>query len=199
MHEQLVNRGFYDAFALSPFWQNTARQLKPSITIFSGSLAEAVVETAEQLAGMPDVFDYGNQAALVQNGGLTVLSQDRLAHELGLRIRYVGFNQYGREVAINPPLNLVKQLLALGKDRSLKRLSGIIDSPVVLADGTLLSLPGYDSRSSSTWLLPRISSQKFHRSRAMLNFPRPLTRSGILSASFHSFRLRLVEECLRPC
>lgn len=198
LHEHFVARGLYEALARSTFWQTTARQLKPSITIFSGGLAEAVVETAQQLSGMPDVFDYGNQVALVQGGTLTALSQDRLAHELGLRIQYVRLNRQGQEIAINPPLNLVKQLLALGKDRALKGLLGLIDSPVVLPDGTLLSLPGYDGRShlylAPVWdHLPEIPSQPSHAElfealealwHPFRQFPfvSPLARGGMLAA-----------------
>jgi hypothetical protein len=157
--ERLVAGGFFEAFQKSNFWQKsdapnltasvhaTQTAKRPIIRVRDGRLADAVVVTADHLAKMPDVFDYGNQIALVRGKALILLSQDRLAHELGLRFQYTGLDFDGRNKPINPPLNVVKQLLDLKTERRLKKLSGLIDVPVVLPDGTLLSDPGYDSRS----------------------------------------------------
>jgi hypothetical protein len=47
----------------------------------------------------------------------------------------------------NPPLAVVKDILTLGAWPGIPQMEGIIETPVIRADGTILSEPGYDAVS----------------------------------------------------
>lgn len=202
LHEQLVARGFYEAFEQSNFWQDAPSTgdtmsrhddeitALPVVRVPAGGLAAAVVVTAAHLAKAPDIFDYGNQVALVREKAICVMGQDRFAHELGLRFRFLKPTPMGGMGRVDPPLDLVKQLLALGPERRLKKLLGLINNPVVLPDGTLLSLAGYDSHSqlylAPAWdRLPEISSQPSHAelSEALETLWHPFKQFPFVSAA----------------
>jgi hypothetical protein len=148
------------AYEASTFWNappaaiGLAAGNRTRIQIFAGQVTNAVIMTTTHLAAANDVYDYGDQIALVRDGAVLVLSQDRLAFELGLRFQYFKVGRDNNETNVNPPLNLVKQLSTLGRERRLATLRGLIDMPIILPNGRLVSEVGYDP-ASELYLAPQ--------------------------------------------
>ena len=67
------------------------------------------------------------------------------------------FQRFNRKrnlwVDVDPPLQLVRMILARERRWTIPRVSGIITTPTLRPDGSLLSAPGYDPLSE-LYLLP---------------------------------------------
>ncbi|MBK8970501.1 MAG: hypothetical protein IPM37_03700 [Hahellaceae bacterium] len=82
-----------------------------------------------------------------------------MAYILGSTIQYWNWKKVGdnmTDVNEDPPMKLVKSLMAMPS--SLKPLEGVIDAPLVLKDGRLLTTVGYDPES----LLYLVSNEIWH-------------------------------------
>ncbi len=107
----------------------------------------SVFERARQLVRV------GHSMAGPDGSGHPVIEQlgrDALAGELASAAWFV--TVCGRERAqrrISPPEAIVRDILARGSWDGLPSLSGIVETPVVRPDGSILSEPGYDP---PTWL-----------------------------------------------
>jgi hypothetical protein len=141
-------------YEASTFWKldeslgaNAVLNPRAEIPIEAGGIAAAVLETARVLANAGDAFDFGDQIAIVKGQSIIVLTVDRLTFELGLRIRYFRQNFDGVQRNVDPPLGLVKQLIALASERGLPPLIGLIDMPIILPNGSMVSVAGYDPSS----------------------------------------------------
>jgi hypothetical protein len=125
------------------------------IWVNGGQIAFAARETANRMSDLPVFYAFGGQPAFVGDGGghIEVMTASRMAHELGLRFRYV---QSGRKkdsvVQVDPPMSLVLQVMSLGETLGLRRLAGIVDTPVLRLDGSVARADGYDA---ATGLLVR--------------------------------------------
>ena len=69
------------------------------------------------------------------------------------------FQRFNRKrnlwVDVDPPLQLVRMVLARERRWTFPRVGGIITTPTLRADGSLLATPGYDPRSE-LYLLPSL-------------------------------------------
>ncbi len=69
------------------------------------------------------------------------------------------FQRFNRKrnfwVDVDPPLQLVRMVLAGERQWTFPRVSGIITTPTLRADGSLLATPGYDPQSE-LYLLPTL-------------------------------------------
>ena len=74
------------------------------------------------------------------------MGEHSLAHELGLRVPFVK-RKGKRYEDTGPPLAMVKQIMALGRRRGLRRLTGVTDLPVVTLKGEVLCGDDYDAES----------------------------------------------------
>ena len=67
------------------------------------------------------------------------------------------FQRFNRKrnlwVDVDPPLQLVRMILVRERRWTIPRVGGIITTPTLRADGSLLATPGYDPRSE-LYLLP---------------------------------------------
>jgi len=111
-------------------------------------------------ANTPSVFERARQLVRVgqsvagpDGSGHPVIEQlgrDALAGELASAAWFVTIG--GRERTaqrISPPEAIVRDVLTRGSWRGLPSLSGVVETPVIRPDGSILSEPGYDP---STWL-----------------------------------------------
>jgi Bifunctional DNA primase/polymerase, N-terminal len=111
-------------------------------------------------ARMPSVFERARQLVRVgrsiagpDGSGHPVIEQfgrDALAGELASAAWFVTVG--GRERAqrrISPPEAVVRDIIARGSWPGLPSLSGVVETPVLRPDGSILSEPGYDV---ATWL-----------------------------------------------
>jgi len=98
----------------------------------------------ESNEGTPWLFRSANRLAVLEAGDETgrlqihPVSVDRLRASLVELVEWT--------VTAGPPLDLVKSMVAC-PDPGLPKLRGIVEAPVFLADGTILSTPGYHAPS----------------------------------------------------
>jgi hypothetical protein len=73
---------------------------------------------------------------------------DKLRHYLARAADFFAISPAGSRREIPPPLDVVRNILARSpSDWGLPKLQGVIDSPTLRADGTILKQPGYDPSS----------------------------------------------------
>jgi hypothetical protein len=140
----------------------------PTIRLVSGQLPRAVKETERALlaSGTP-IFSRANtlvypaaEAMTASDGRKTVtarlgvFSTDSFIEpvaEAGIFQRFDG--RRSRWVDIDPPLQLVRMVLSRDRRWAFPRIGGIITTPTLRCNGSLLATPGYDPRSE-LYLLP---------------------------------------------
>lgn len=100
----------------------------------------------------PDIFDFGGELVRVgQAGALHPLDENSLRYVVG------GLTQFWQnrklpdgsyvETLRDPPPAICKNVLSLGTQRTLKKLSSVITAPTLRPDGTVLDSPGYDPKT----------------------------------------------------
>lgn len=110
-----------------------------------GNTSDTVNRTLDSLRTLPNFFDMGD--SLVTTGQtLQHLNNDLLAYHLGSNLQYQVLTGNGQK-NINPPPDVVKQIMALKSARGLKPLKAVLTAPVILEDGCVISRPGYDKGS----------------------------------------------------
>ena len=116
-----------------------------TVQVLAGGTDRAVDATIDLLRADPLSFDFGGSLATVEGGKVHPLDADGLAYHLG---GIAAFEKWdGRAEAFrpcDPPQPLVRQLLALGERRKLKRLEAVVTAPTIRLDGSVLDRPGYD-------------------------------------------------------
>lgn len=172
----------------------------PRVALASGKTAEAVAALVEVLRHDPDTFDHGDALALVADGRPHHLCEHGLAQHVGLRVRFTTMRKTEAgdlaEHSVDPPPRLLKQTLALGARRGLKRLAAVVTAPTMTADGRVLDRPGYDAPTGLLLIgegWPRVPrSPSLADARAALarlmrpfrafRFAGPLDRGALLAA-----------------
>jgi hypothetical protein len=117
------------------------------VEIVRGRTSEAARETIDLLRAEPSTYDFGGQLALVDNGRVHALCEHGLAHHLGGLCQYWKFDAYGAQKDCDPPVAMIKQIIALRERRQLRPLDGVITAPIIRLDGSVLGLPGYDPQT----------------------------------------------------
>ncbi|MEG0579952.1 MAG: hypothetical protein RR490_08550, partial [Niameybacter sp.] len=116
----------------------------------NGRTFETVNASLQLLRELPDFFDLGEQLVTIESGQLKILNPDLLPYYLSSVIQYFSHKERKGEVVkylIDPPLNVVKQILALGIGRRLKPLKAIINAPIITTDDHILNHAGYDIKT----------------------------------------------------
>ncbi|MGH7919421.1 MAG: hypothetical protein ACREQM_05685 [Candidatus Dormibacteraceae bacterium] len=80
---------------------------------------------------------------------IETLSQAALREALDQAALFVVKEAKDRQTIISPPIDIVETIKARGEWGEIPALAGIVESPVVRPDGSLLTEPGFDPR---TWL-----------------------------------------------
>src|SRR5262249_14809141 len=111
----------------------------------------------------PFIFERGRQLARVAQNKvdpdgsshpvIDALSKDALTGELARTAWYVNERRTRNgdtvRAPISPPKDIVNELHARGSWDNLPSLAGVVETPVVRPDGSILIRPGYDD---TTWL-----------------------------------------------
>jgi hypothetical protein len=126
------------------------------------SQAWAAVENANQ---PPSFFRFGGLPVRIELDDhdeplVRELDVDRMRHHLARVVRWVktvGGGDRVRQFAASPPLDVVKDVLAM-PDMPLPVLTRIVEAPVFASDGTLQTDPGYHA-ASRTLYVPRSGFQ----------------------------------------
>lgn len=116
----------------------------------NGTTADTTHRTLDFLRQMPDVFDHGEEMALVRDGRLIMLNRDSLSFYLGSVAQYFfskKTNSAYEEVNIDPREPMIKQIFAAGLGRGLKPLTAVITAPIIDTTGRIISKAGYDKKT----------------------------------------------------
>ena len=133
----------------------------PTIRIVAGKLPEIAAEIARALIAGRPIFARGgtlvepvSETTIAANGRKTItarlrpLSIDSLLWPIADAAIFQSFNRKRNAwVDVDPPLQLVRMVLAGERQWTIPRVSGIITTPTLRADGSLLADPGYDPQS----------------------------------------------------
>ncbi|KDE41363.1 hypothetical protein ADINL_0043 [Nitrincola lacisaponensis] len=120
------------------------------IELIPGRRHDAIQTVLSTMRVLPDVFDMGAQMVTVDQGKAEPLDEQRFLFWLGGSFQFYTWKKRGDLLVkelIDPPAALAKQILALGAGRRLKALDAVITAPVMRPDGSILSKPGYDSKT----------------------------------------------------
>ena len=151
--------------------QPQPQRLLPTIRLVEGQLLRALAETEQAiLAAGLDVFSRAGtllypvgEAAPATGGGKTVaaclreFTVDALIvpiAESAIFQRYSARRKVWADV--DPPQQIARVLLAYERARTFRRISGVITTPTLRADGSLLANPGYDP-ATELYLWPSVT------------------------------------------
>jgi len=117
------------------------------IELIKGRTFDAVNKTVALMREMPDVFDMGQQIVTVSDGRVHPMDEPLLTHWLGGVAQYFHLQKPSNgpfvEVLDDPPVRMVKAIIAMGRERKLKPLNAVITAPVILPDESIVNKPGY--------------------------------------------------------
>lgn len=124
------------------------RELIP-IIVEKGERIKALNKTLEVLRKLPHFFEMGGQIVVVKEGKITPITCSySLQHQLGSAIQYY-VNRRGEQVKADPDPALLNQILSISSnERNLKKLKGVITSPVITTDNTVVDKGGYDAQAN---------------------------------------------------
>jgi hypothetical protein len=143
---------------------------RPTIQIVGGQLPRIIneVESALLASGAPifcradRLVEPVTEEMAAADGRKTVtaklraLSVDSLLEPIAEAAIFQGYNRKQKAwIDIDPPLQIVRMILARARQWTFPRVSGIITTPTLRADGSLLATPGYDPQSG-LYLLPTV-------------------------------------------
>jgi hypothetical protein len=167
----------------------------PTIIIDEKHMQEITEEALDALVKSndpPRIFVRGgciNRIRPTEKGTLTieVLTEPMMRGILARSACYMKYDKGGTLVKADPPTKVVKDALALGVWRDLPIIEGIIESPSVRPDGTIIDQAGYDrvtklfydpSQGLEDLVLPESPSQldakdavEFIFSEILIDFP----------------------------
>lgn len=135
------------SFAHGPHTYHLGRARR-TLELESGNTSGGVDATLSVLRESQDHYDFGDEFAIVAQGKHASLDKASLAYELGSIFQYWAFNADGEGRKVDPPRDLVAQLLSIGhRGRGLRPLKGVITAPTIRLDGGVLVNPGYDKET----------------------------------------------------
>lgn len=107
---------------------------------------EAVLEIERQAVVY---MDYGSQLVTVENGRMIELNDLSLGHALAQRIDFVEVAEHpdAEDEPVDPPLMVLRTILALKERRGLRPLQAVQSSPFLRPDGAVVQAPGYDAET----------------------------------------------------
>lgn len=119
------------------------------IEVIKGKGSETTDACLEVLRRAPDLFDFGGQPVAIEPGGrIHPLDEHALRYETGKITQFWCWKMLpkGRvvEELLDPPPNVIRNVLSLGARRGLKKLNAVVTAPTLRLDGSVLDVPGYD-------------------------------------------------------
>ena len=118
------------------------------IEVVGGETAALVDNVCDRLRSASDVFDFGDAIATVSDGRVRVENESSLFYYLGSEHQFWKARPTEKNpkatVNVDPPLQMIKVLLALQSARGLRKLTGVITAPTMRPDYSILDRPGYD-------------------------------------------------------
>lgn len=98
-------------------------------------------QTLKYMKHSQEFFDAGDQLVVIDHNQLITMNRDNLAYYLSTCIQYFTINDKNEQKYINPPIQLISQLLSI--NRKLNKISVVTDIPIILKSGEIISTYGY--------------------------------------------------------
>ena len=119
-------------------------KLRPSvkkIQNLTGQMKKLTDQTLKYMKHSQEFFDAGDQLVVIDHNQLITMNRDNLAYYLSTCIQYFTINDKNEQKYINPPIQLISQLLSI--NRKLNKISVVTDIPIILKSGEIISTYGY--------------------------------------------------------
>lgn len=119
-------------------------KLKPAlknIQSFSGHQKKLTDQTLKHMKESLEFFDCNDQLVMLDDNKLIVINKDNLSYYISTCIQYFTIDKNNEQKYINPPSELIKQLLSI--NRKLNKISTVTDMPIILSNGEIISSYGY--------------------------------------------------------
>lgn len=122
------------------------------IELVAGKSAEATDKLLDVMRSAHDIFDFGMEIVRVGYAGtMHTLNESSLRYVVGGLVQFWTKKKNASdaivEVLRDPPTAICSSVIALGIQRRLKPLMGVITAPTLRADGSLLNTAGYDIKT----------------------------------------------------
>jgi putative DNA primase/helicase len=154
-----------------------AADTPPTITVLAGLRHEAADAGLDALAAAKTAF-YRRDRDLVRvcplpaktasgeetfTPGIVPVTHAVLGRELGRAARWEAFDRHGKPMRVDPPRTVVEQIAAMTGEWPFPILTGVIGTPTMRPDGSLLLAEGYDKTTGLVLLgapeMPSISEE----------------------------------------
>ncbi|AMJ50095.1 DNA primase small subunit domain-containing protein [Cereibacter sphaeroides] len=112
------------------------------VELHPGRMAEATEAVLTHMRGDSRFMDHGDLLVTIHDGKRQPIDEYRLELMLG-DILFLKADAKGRMKPSDPPSRLLRQILSLGAQRRLRRLTFILRRPTLNARGELLTRPGH--------------------------------------------------------
>lgn len=119
-------------------------KLKPAlknIQSFNGQQKKLTDATLKYMKESLEFFDCNDQLVMLDDNKLIVMNKDNLSYYISTCIQYFTIDKNNEQKYINPPGELIKQLLSI--NRKLNKISTVTDMPIILNNGEIISKYGY--------------------------------------------------------
>lgn len=108
---------------------------------FSGQMKKLTDQTLKYMKKSQEFFDSADQLVAIDDNQLITMNRDNLSYYLSNCIQYFTINDKNEQKYINPPIQLINQLLSI--NRKLNKISVVTDMPIILKNGEIISSYGY--------------------------------------------------------
>lgn len=108
---------------------------------FSGQMKKLTDQTLKYMKKSQEFFDSSDQLVAIDENQLITMNRENLSYYLSSCIQYFTINDKNEQKYINPPIQLVNQLLSI--NRKLNKISIATDMPIILTNGEIVSRYGY--------------------------------------------------------
>lgn len=115
-----------------------------SIELLRGQTHLATDHLSDTLRRTGLFFDQGDVLVTVESGRPHTLLPAAFAYSVAKHTQFTKAGRNGDQEKIDPPAEVLKQLIELGKMRGLPVLRGTSAMPIIHPDGSVLQQPGYD-------------------------------------------------------
>lgn len=160
----------------------------PEIVFTPGKIADTIKRMQAVLSGVENLFSRGNDLVWIRRlkepgkeGGISreagapsiaILTPPRLVEIATEQATWKKMGQKGKPYPADPPAQVIQAYLAGASERPHKPLTGLIETPTLRRDGSILNTRGYDD-ATGLYLIPSFDP---------LPIPDTLTRADALEA-----------------
>ena len=93
---------------------------------------------------------------IIEVPGIVQVTNPMLARALGSAAEWQKSNKDGELIRIDPPKEIVEQIAAMSGEWPFPPLAGVIGTPTLRPDGTVLAVPGYDAATGLVLMSPPV-------------------------------------------